>query len=361
MLHIAGAAVNGVLWGALPALLFAQLGFAEHMFLGAVIVGMVAGSASATLGYPPALVAFSVPALAPLLFRLLGSSNRLERAAGILACVFAVAMWTLARTAARNLIASLVHGFRNEALVEQLSAAGRELTAVNAGLEESVRQRTGELVELERRLAQSALLASVGSLAASVAHDINNPLASLLSSAGVLEEEAASSPVPPSPAAREALEDVRACAERVRGIVRSLGDVARVDAGKAPLELRQIIDSCLAVASSELRGRVRVVRELVEPGRVLGERGSLSQVFLGLILHVARAVPPGEPAGARAADRHPARSRARPWRSRSRSTPSPPAGSPARDPGPCSSPRSTPPWPASAGASRSRLAGAGSW
>lgn len=295
LLHVAGAAANGLLWGALPAAFFPQLGVAEHMFLSAVIVGMVAGSAASTLGHPPALAAFALPALAPLAFRLAGSASALERAAGILVCVFAVAMWVLARTAARNLTASLVHRFRNDALVEQLSAAGRELAAVNAGLEETVRQRTGELVELERRLAGSALLASVGSLAAAVAHDINNPLASLLSSVRLLEEEARSWPMPLSPSAREELEDVRACAERVRAIVRSLGDVARVDGRSGPLDLREILESCLEVAAPELRGRVRVVRDLATPCRVMGERGSLSQVFLGLILHLTREVPPGEP------------------------------------------------------------------
>jgi C4-dicarboxylate-specific signal transduction histidine kinase len=135
----------------------------------------------------------------------------------------------------------------------------------------------------------------VGSLAAAVAHDINNPLASLLSGVQLLEQED-SLAVPASAVAREALEDVRSSAERVRDIVRSLGDVARIDGRKGPLELREIVESCLAVASPELRGRVRVVRELADPGRVLGERGRLSQVFLGLVLQVARTVPAGNPA-----------------------------------------------------------------
>lgn len=335
-LHLAGAAVNGALWGSLPAFFFAPGALAEHLFLTAAIVGMVAGSAASTLGHPPAFAAFAVPALAPLLFRLAGSASGLERTAAVLLCVFAAAMWTLAQTAARNLRASLVHRFRNEALVEQLSAAGRQLGEVNAGLEERIRQRTGELVELERRLAGSALLASVGSLAAAVAHDINNPLASLLSGVGLLEEEAGASPVPPSPAAREALEDVRASAERVRVIVRSLDDVARVDGRTGPLELREILESCLAVAAPELRRRVRVVRELAVPCRVMGERGGLSQVFLGLVLYLVRQVPQGDPPAheLRIAIRSPGgRTAAVEITSEAASRPlaSTPAGSPARE------------------------------
>jgi signal transduction histidine kinase len=301
LLHMVGAAVNGALWGALPALFFQPLGVAEHMFLGAVVVGMVAGAASSSLGHPGAFAAFAVPALAPLLLRLLSSSSELERAGGILAGIFAAAMWALARTAARQQRTALLHRLRNDALVDQLSAAGRELAAANAGLEEKVRRRTGELVEMERRLGESALLAGIGSLAAAVAHDINNPLASLISSAGELEEEIASSHAPLSPGGQEALADVRACAERVRGIVRSLGDVTRVDGPRASLDLREIVEACLRVAGPELRARVRVLREMPEPGRVLGERGSLSQVILGLILHLARAVPEGRP------DAHPLR------------------------------------------------------
>jgi len=294
LLQVAGAAANGLLWGALPGVFFGPLSVAERMFVSAVIVGMVAGSAASTLGHSLAFAAFAVPTLLPLGLRLAGGSA-LERTAAILVCIFAVAMWILARTSARNLTASLLHQFRNDALVEQLSAAGRQLAAVNAGLEATIHQRTGELVDLERRLAGSALLASVGSLAAAVAHDINNPLASLLSSVRLLEEEARSSPVPLSATAREELEDVRACAERVRAIVRSLGDVARVDGRSSSLDVREILESCLEVAAPELRGRVRVVRDLAAPCRVMGERGSLSQVFLGLILHLAREVPPGDP------------------------------------------------------------------
>jgi phosphoglycerate-specific signal transduction histidine kinase len=204
-------------------------------------------------------------------------------------------MWRLARSASEALLDSLFHRYRNEALVLELSTAGDELTEINAGLERSVQRRTAELVELERKLAESALLASVGSLAAAVAHDINNPLASLLANVRLLEQDLVDRGAKPSAALQETLSDVRASADRVRAIVRSLGEVARSEGARGLLDLRQIVESCLAVAMPELRSRVRVVREHGEPCWIVGDRAVVSQVLLGLILHLARGVPEGEP------------------------------------------------------------------
>ncbi len=296
-LNVAGAGLNGVLWGLLPVLFFPSLDVVEHMYVSAILVGMVAGSAAVTIGCPAAFTAFTAPSLLPLLWRLLGSRSRIELATGVMGCVFAAAMWLLSRASARNLVETLVQRFRNEALVLELSTASEELTEINAGLEQSVRQRTAELVELERKLAESALLASVGSLAAAVAHDINNPLASLLANVRLLEQELAEAGAPPAGALRETLDDLRASADRVRGIVRSLGEVARSDGARGPLDLRQIVESCLEVAMPELRTRVRVVRDHGEPCWIAGERAVVSQVLLGLILHLARTVPEGEPSG----------------------------------------------------------------
>jgi signal transduction histidine kinase len=296
-LHMAGAGLNGLLWGLLPVLFFPALGVVEHLYVSAVLVGMVAGSAAVTIGCPAAFTAFAAPSFLPLLWRLLGSASRIELVTGIMGCVFAMAMWVLSRTSSRNLVELLTQRFRNEALVLELSTAGDELAEVNAGLEQSVRQRTAELVELERRLAESALLASVGSLAAAVAHDINNPLASLLANVRLLEQELTDAGAPPLGALQETLDDVRASADRVRAIVRSLGEVARSDGGRGLLDLRQIVESCLSVAMPELRTRVQVVRDHGEPCWIVGERAVVSQVLLGLILHLARMVPEGEPSG----------------------------------------------------------------
>jgi signal transduction histidine kinase len=294
-LHVTGAVVNGALWGALPLLIFRGQGEAEHLIIAATMVGMVAGSASSALGSPSAFAAFAIPALTPLVIRLLEAGGPLETAAAFLACVFAAAMGFLARNAWRTLTVGLVHQLRNEALIADLSRTSEELTEVNAGLEERIRERSDELLELEHELSQSTLLASVGSLAAAVAHDINNPLASLITNLRQVQQELAASPELETATLREALGDVQACADRVRTIVRSLSEVARQDGARGPLDLGEIVESCLAVAAPELRNRVRVVREHVAPCRVMAERASLSQVLLTLILHLGRSIPEGQP------------------------------------------------------------------
>jgi len=290
---VVGALLNGLCWGALVVLAYARVGTPERLFIAAVLVGMVAGSASSTAGHVGGLVAFAMPTLAPVIGWSLLAGGPLEKAAGALACVFAAAMWALAREGARALTSSLVLQFRNESLVDQLTAARERLTSTNAGLEQRIRDRTAELVALEQQLSRASLLASLGSLSAAIAHDLNSPLASLLANLGVVEEELTEAGAAGRliPGAIEALADVRACAERVRAIVRSLGDVAREDGPPGPLVLQEVIDACLTVATPQLRTRLRVVRDLGPPITVRADRATLAQALLALLLRIGRADP----------------------------------------------------------------------
>ncbi len=296
-LFTVGSGLNGIAWGASAVLFFGQLGLPERFFLAVVLAGMTAGAAESSSGYPPSFLAFAAPALAPLAARLLLAGSRIEMAIGAMGVVFAGAVWAIARSGGRRLTEALTFRFQNESLLKSLTAARERLAAVNAGLEKEVRERTTQLVQMERQLAQTALLASVGSLAASVAHDINSPLSSVISNLGYLEREAVANEGHPDGASfREALAEARAGAARVRDIVRNLGELARLDRGSAePLDVREILDSCVTAAGSEVRHRARVVRDYADVPRVKAARAGLTQVLLSLVVNAARAIPPGNP------------------------------------------------------------------
>jgi PAS domain S-box-containing protein len=152
-----------------------------------------------------------------------------------------------------------------------------------------------DVTERKRYEAQLLLadrLASVGTLAAGVAHEINNPLAFVLAnldvSLEVLRERGGPEEV------RRALEDAREGASRVREIVRDLRTFAR-DRGetRTRLDVRRTLRSSINLALPEIRRRARLEVDLAEVPPVLGAEHRLGQVFLNLLVNAAQAIPEG--------------------------------------------------------------------
>jgi signal transduction histidine kinase len=148
----------------------------------------------------------------------------------------------------RRLRAALEFGIRNEELVTDGSAAQAHLTALNAGLERRVVERSEQLARVERQLGQAALLASVGGLASSVAHEINNPIAGVLANLGFLEDEPEGGR-PDLESCRDALSDARRGADRVRDTLRSLAAVARADHGGESVDLQAVLKAFTSVVA----------------------------------------------------------------------------------------------------------------
>jgi signal transduction histidine kinase/CheY-like chemotaxis protein len=150
---------------------------------------------------------------------------------------------------------------------------------------------------LEREVTRAGLLASLGSVAASVGHEINGPLSYVLSSLRFLEEQHREAlPRAGDPATREAVREALHGAERVRDIVRRLGALSHVERGAAgPIAVDGVVDLCIRLAEPELGQRARVVREYQVVPAVRGDRWRLSQVFLNLLVNAAQAIAPGHP------------------------------------------------------------------
>lgn len=139
---------------------------------------------------------------------------------------------------------------------------------------------------LRARLAIADRMASVGTLAAGVAHEINNPLAAL-----VLNLEAArSEAIAPS----ELLDDAIAATARVRSIVADLKLFSRSDDEVRGLaNVHTAIDSTLGLVRNEVRYRAQLVRDYGSVPMVWANEGRLGQVFLNLIINAAQAIDEG--------------------------------------------------------------------
>ncbi len=143
--------------------------------------------------------------------------------------------------------------------------------------------------ELEAQIAVSDRLATIGTLAAGVAHEINNPLTYLLANLTWLERETL------TPRGQSALASTIEGANRIRDVVRDLGSLSRVDAGReGPLDLHQVLDTALRMADHEIRVRARVRRDYGDTPRVVANDSRLGQLLLNLIVNAAQAIVEGD-------------------------------------------------------------------
>jgi PAS domain S-box-containing protein len=151
----------------------------------------------------------------------------------------------------------------------------------------------------ERRLAQEQLaraekLSAIGSLAAGVAHEVNNPLAYLILNLELLREGSADGALLPDPSL---LDEALDGAKRIRSIVSELREFSGSDA-PGPLEpvlVERAATSAINIVQNEIRHRARLVREH-EPGLfALARDGELVQVLVNVLVNAAQAIP--EPDG----------------------------------------------------------------
>ncbi len=168
-------------------------------------------------------------------------------------------------------------------------------------------RETTEERALQEQLLVSDRMASIGLLAAGVAHEINNPLGVTLGNLEFAAEdiealiEACGSADDPGrrrelgdEILRE-LQEAREGAERVRVIVRDLRLFSRAhDPDRmASVDLVEVLESSLRMARNEVRHRAHVEREFGPTPAVMGNESRIGQVFLNLIVNAAQALPVG--------------------------------------------------------------------
>jgi PAS domain S-box-containing protein len=172
-------------------------------------------------------------------------------------------------------------------------------------------QDVTERKKLEEQVLLTGRMTAVGTLSGGVAHEINNPLAYVLSNVefarqelGAFVEHATVEELPKLVErltdVQEALVEAREGAERVRDIVRSLKMFSMAEQGEpsAPVNLRSVLESSINLAWNEIRHRARLVQNFDEVPMVLGNESRLGQVFVNLLVNAAHAIPEG------AVDRH---------------------------------------------------------
>lgn len=180
---------------------------------------------------------------------------------------------------------------------DSLRVAHERLQAAADGLEQQVEERTAALKKAQEALVQTEKLASLGTLSASIAHEINNPLAGILTFARLMTKTLAAGEV--DTAARAACLKNLGLIERETGrctrIVRSLLDFARA----RPMDLHAVdavavLEEAVSLTQHKLQlEQVVVTKDVDGPAVVKGDFGQLRQVFVNLILNGCDAMPKG--------------------------------------------------------------------
>ena len=157
----------------------------------------------------------------------------------------------------------------------------------------SVFRDVTERERLDARLMLADRVASMGTLAAGVAHEINNPLAYVLANLAFSREKLEAHPMLAEVV--EALREAQLGAERVRGIVRDLKTLSRPDeSNTSVLDVHRALDISVSMAWNEIRHRARLVKDYaLDLPRVIGNEGRLGQVFLNLLINAAHSIPEG--------------------------------------------------------------------
>ena len=151
-----------------------------------------------------------------------------------------------------------------------------------------------DVTERDRLRAQVLVterMASLGTLAAGVGHEINNPLAYVIGNLHLIGELIGGDATPElAGAVRDAAEG----AERVRKIVGGLRSFSRSEKEqRTAQDVAEVLRSSARLASNEIRHRAQLVWELESVPPVSAEEGRLAQVFLNLIVNAAQAIPDG--------------------------------------------------------------------
>ena len=182
-------------------------------------------------------------------------------------------------------------------MTRSLRQAQEEIRRLMEGLERQVEERTAALRSTQSQLIQSEKMASLGKLAASIAHEVNNPLAGILTSSKLLLRILAEGPLDERAHASfvRSLRLVERETQRGTAIVRDLLDFARQrEPSLKSVDVNACVDEALALLRNQiaLQG-IALETRLGEVPVVWADFGQLRQVLVNVILNASEAMPGG--------------------------------------------------------------------
>jgi two-component system NtrC family sensor kinase len=184
-------------------------------------------------------------------------------------------------------------------MTDDLRQAREDLEGLNRTLEQRVEEKTGQLEQTHRQMVVVEKMASLGKLAAVVAHEINNPLAGIRTYARLLRRQfAAGAAAPPTPEqAKETdriLQMVDGEAGRCGDIVRNLLAFSRQSGARlAEEDLAPVVERCRMLLNHQAEMLEVTLETRVAPDlpRIVCDAAQVQQVILALAMNALEATP----------------------------------------------------------------------
>ncbi len=176
-------------------------------------------------------------------------------------------------------------------MTAELQKATDNYLVLTRTLEEKVREKTEELRATQDFLVQSEKLASLGKLAAGIAHEINNPLTSILINSHLLLEKIESSSRSTSNL-QLIIDETTRCSAIVKGL---LEFSRQTPPEKTMVDINMVIDSTLLIMDTQaLVHKVKVKKKLDDNlPQVMVDVNKIKQVFANIVLNALESMPEG--------------------------------------------------------------------
>lgn len=304
-----GSGLAGAGWGAAGILLYPQSSMVNQVFLVFVVGGIMMGASPLLAPRPEAFLAFLIPAGLGPTIRMIAQGDRMHIAMGVLALIFTGTVLITTRRLYRTIDWSFQIKFENQDLLQDLRNAKAQTEELNRTLELKVQERTAELqrsteqlqAEIARReqvveqlqhtreaLLNSEKLSATARLAATMAHEINNPLAAITNLVFLLE------PLQSAPEARTYICTLEQQVQSLNRIATQMLKFHRDSNRPAEFRLSSALCEVLSFYRSQFDQKgIVVTRDIETEGKMVGYKGEIVQVITNLLLNALEATPAG--------------------------------------------------------------------
>lgn len=149
-----------------------------------------------------------------------------------------------------------------------------------------------EQYQLREKALLNDKLTTIGTLAAGVAHEINNPISWILSNLKLIRDKVDTLK---QQELKEIIDESIQGADRIHNIVRNLKGFARIDDNDVePIEVHEVLNAAIDMAITTIKYRARIIRDYdYNIPDISSNSGKLHQIFLNVILNAAQSIPAG--------------------------------------------------------------------
>ena len=197
---------------------------------------------------------------------------------------------------------NIINEFKEKEIALLRIRAEKEAAEERAALADQLAQTNKELKETQSQLVQSAKMASLGELVAGVAHEINNPLAFVISHLSTIKDGISGVLLEIEPRLsdksrskmnklQQRIQDMQSGLERIKDLVIKLRTFSRLDEGEfKQVNIEDCIESVLTLLQYRLKDRITVVRKYGGDDIISCYPGPLNQVIMNIISNAIDAI-----------------------------------------------------------------------